>query len=62
MVNIDEILSKHKLTSMDDGERNFDFKSLERVMTEMEGATTSIGGILSAMVYQIEQTNSNATA
>lgn len=47
---------------MDDGERNFDFKSLERVMTEMEGATTSIGGILSAMVYQIEQTNSNATA
>jgi len=26
-------------------------------MTEMEGASTNIGGILSAMVYQIEQDN-----
>ena len=26
-------------------------------MTEMDGASTNIGGILSAMVYQIEQDN-----
>ena len=30
---------------------------MERVMTEMDGASTNIGGILSAMVYQIEQDN-----
>ena len=45
------MLKQQKLTSMDDGDKNFSFKAFERVMTEMEGESTSIGGILSAMVY-----------
>ena len=51
---IEDVLKKHRLTSQDDGDRKFDFNAFERVMTEMEGATTNIGGILAAMVYQIE--------
>lgn len=55
---IKDLLAKQKLTSCDDvGDKNFSFKALERVMTEMDGASTNIGGILSAMVYQIEQDN-----
>lgn len=45
------MLKQQKLTSMDDGDKNFSFKAFERVMTEMEGESTSVGGILSAMVY-----------
>ena len=35
LVNIDELLAKHRLTSQDDEEKKFEFKSLDRVMTEM---------------------------
>ena len=47
-------MKKQQLVSQDDLEKNFSFKAFERVMTEMDGASTSIGGILSAMVYSIE--------
>jgi len=49
------------LTSQDDGEKNFCFTAFDRVMTEMDGASTNIGGILAAMVYQIEQDNKKAS-
>ena len=54
---LDDLLKKHKLTSQDDGEKKFEFSAFERVMTEMTNSSTGIGGILSAMVYQIEQDN-----
>lgn len=34
--------------------------AFERVMTEMDSGSTSVGGILSAMVYQIEQDNAGS--
>ena len=43
--------------SMDDQDRNFDFSSYDRAMSQMDSASTSIGGVLAAMVYQIEQDN-----
>ena len=48
---IAELMKKNKLTSQDDGDKKFNFKSFERVMTQMEGASTNIGGILAAMVF-----------
>ena len=55
-----DILKKQKLISQDDGDRNFSFATFDRLMTEMDSASTNIGGILAAMVYQIEQDNKKA--
>ena len=43
--------------SVDDGIREFDFEAFERVMSEMKSGDTTVGGILGAMIYQIEETN-----
>ena len=45
------------MMSVDDGIRNFDFEAFERVMSEMKSGDTTVGGILGAMIYQIEETN-----
>lgn len=54
---MEEILRKQKSMSVDDQDRNFDFSSYERAMSQMDSATTTIGGVLAAMVYQIQQDN-----
>ena len=45
------------MMSVDDGIREFDFEAFERVMSEMKSGDTTVGGILGAMIYQIEETN-----
>ena len=57
---MEELLKKNRLKSVDDNPKNFNFKSFERAMTQMDCANTSIGGILSAMIYQVEADNSEA--
>ena len=54
---INEILKKNALNSVDDEEKQFGFKSFERAMSQMECSSTNIGGILAAMIYQIEEDN-----
>lgn len=48
---------KRQMMSVDDGIREFDFEAFERVMSEMKSGDTTVGGILGAMIYQIEETN-----
>ena len=48
---------KRQMMSVDDGIRDFDFEAFERVMSEMKSGDTTVGGILGAMIYQIEETN-----
>ena len=57
---MEELIKKNRLKSVDDEPKNFKFKSFERAMTQMDCANTSIGGILSAMIYQVEADNSAA--
>ena len=45
---------------MDDETKDWDFQAFERVVSEMESANTTVGGILGAMVYQIEEANKQA--
>lgn len=48
---------KRQMMSIDDQPRNFDFDAFERVMSELKSGDTTVGGILGAMIYQIEETN-----
>jgi len=57
---MDELLKKNRLKSCDDDPKDFNCKSFERAMAQMECADTNIGGILASMVYQIEADNGNA--
>ena len=45
------------MASLDDELKKFDFQAFERVMSEMTSGDTSVGGILGAMIYQIEESN-----
>ena len=45
------------MASIDDELRKFDFEAFERVMSEMTSGDTTVGGILGAMIFQIEETN-----
>ena len=45
------------MMSIDDQPRNFDFDAYERVVSELKSGDTTVGGILGAMIYQIEETN-----
>ena len=50
-------MKRQKLLSLDDEKKKWDFQEFGRVMSELDGATTGVGGILAAMMYQIEKTN-----
>lgn len=50
-------MRKKMMISLDDEPRNFDFQSFERVVAKMDSANTTVGGILGAMIYQIEEAN-----
>ena len=45
------------MMSVDDEKKEWDFQAFERVVSEMESASTTVGGILGAMIYQIEEAN-----
>jgi len=48
---MEELLKQSRLKSVDDEDKNFKFAAFERVMTQMDSASTNVGGILAAMVY-----------
>lgn len=44
---------------VDDEPKNWDFKHYNRVLGEMQSGSTSVGSILAAMTFQIEEENRN---
>ena len=52
-----EALRNADLRGVDDQEKDWDFSHYNRVVMEMRCGATSVGSILAAMVYQIEEEN-----
>ena len=49
------------LAGVDDVAKNWDFTHYNKVMMEMKSGATSVGSILAAMIYQIEEENKSET-
>ena len=47
--------SKEQIPSFDDEARDWNFEAFTRIVNEIEPSSASVGSIMAAMVYQIEQ-------
>lgn len=47
------------MMGVDDDPKDWDFTHYNRVLQEMQSNSTSVGSILAAMVFQIEEENKN---
>jgi len=56
------VSSQKRVGSKDEEEKEWNFKEMESVLTEITSKQSGIGGILAAMIYQIDHNSKKASA